>query len=1075
MQSIRNVVLAFLVFIYSPVLCQISDSLVIVINDNATLEPLPKATLTEVGSGVVIPSSADGRFRIPIVGHARQFAITHVGYNSKVVQIESGRSVQLIVDLESAHSIIEEVAVSTGYQTLPRERATGSFEALDAATIARATGYDILSRMEGLTASTLIAKNSYNPNQYTPRSLTASQIRIRGESSLFTEANPLIILDNFPYDGDISSINPNDVENITLLKDAAAASIWGAQAGNGVIVITTKKGSYNQPLRISFSATAGTYEKPDLYYLRGLPASDFIDVEQFLFGHGFYNSMENNIRRPALSPAVEVFIQHRDGVLNDEQLASQLQELGSNDVRKDYLDHVYRHPVQQQYAVSIGGGGDSFNFRSSFGYDSHRQSLDGNSDSRMSFRNEMTYRPIDKLSIQASIQYVQRMANTQDRDGYGQISMGNYDLYPYARLVNEDGTAASIAKDYRLGFVDTAGAGLLLDWHYRPLEDLGDRALQNQDVMLQGGVSYTFVPGLSLDLKYQYQNGKADLNAVNGLEKYAVRNKINRFTEINGHQLTRHFPLGAELLTGIDRLISHNARAQLNFNQLWGRHEVAGLGGVEVRQRNSYGQRYTLYGFDPETLNFSKVDAINRYPLYGNLGSTALLPLATESISDLTNRYVSAFGNAGYTYDGRYTVSASVRKDASNLLGVETNQRWQPLWSVGAAWIVSNERNIRTGIFNHLKARVTYGYSGNIDPSRSAHTIIAHRPLENLTGRSYADIMNPPDPSLRWERVSTLNAGVDFSAYQSRVSGTLEVYWKRSIDLFGITPMDWTTGFRSLTTNSAHTRGDGIDATIRSVNIEYGNFKWQTIATYSHNRTKLLEYLGPERMASSYIGPSLSKTILPDYPLYAVFSYRWAGLDPANGNPQGWLDGTVSMDYNAIRRNTTFDDLVLHGSGMPVHFGGLRNDVSYGPISLSMNITYRLAYFFRREGLRYSSLFSNYRHHEDWQRRWVQSGDEIFTDVPSMIYPASSTRDDFYANSEVMVEKGDHVRLQDLRLGYALNNIRIQKYQVRAIQVFIYANNLGILWRANNKGIDPDNIRNIPPPKFYNLGFSLNF
>lgn len=1059
------------VLLWIPVFAQQPAAVRLSVRDAVSGEKLTRATLTDLVTLEIIMPTDEGDFLIPTTNGKREFRVTHIGFDSITLQVGEGSSSTMTVALLQSDNIIEEVSISTGYQTLPKERATGSFELLDEAMISRSSGYDILSRLEGLTASTLISRNNYNPNQYTQRSVTASQIRIRGESSLFTEANPLIILDNFPYDGDISSINPNDVESVTLLKDAAAASIWGAQAGNGVIVITTKKGHFNQPLRILFSANVGTSDKPDLYYLPTLSSPDFIEIERFLFGQGYYNNIENNIRRPALSPAVELMIQHRDSLLDEAQLQHQLGELGMHDVREDFLKHVYRRPVQQQHAFSLVGGGDKFNFRTSLGYDHHFQGVQGNQDDRFSFRNELTFRPNDKLTFQASLQYVQRQANTQERDGYGQISMGNYQLYPYARLLNDDGTPASIPRDYRLGFADTAGAGRLLDWHYRPLDDLGDRVLQNQDVMLQGGITYTIAQGLNLDLKYQYQNGKADLNAINGLEKYAVRNKINRFTEINGHQLTHHFPLGGEFLMANDRLESHNARVQANFDKRWGSHEIVMLGGMEVRQRKSTGNRHTVYGFDPETLNFSKVDAVNRYPLYGNLGSTALLPLSNESFSDLTNRYVSAFGNMAYTFDGRYIVSASVRKDASNLLGVETNHRWQPLWSLGGSWIVSKEPFMGQGIFSLLKARATYGYSGNIDHSRSAHTILTHQPLELLAGRSFANISNPPDPALRWERVNTFNAGIDFQTARGRVSGTIETYWKKSIDLFGITPIDWTTGFRSLTTNSAHTKGSGIDVTLKTLNIDK-QFQWETTLIYSHNQSVLLEYLGAERIPSSYIGSSLTKAILKGYPLYSVFSYRWEGLDPQTGDPQGWLAGEVSKEYNDIRRNSTFDDLIFHGTGMPTHFGSVRNDFRYSDITLSFNVSYQLGYHFRRDGLHYSSLFSNYRTHSEWQKRWTKTGDEEMTNVPSMIYPASSSRDDFYNNSELLVESGSHIRLQDIRIVYNIQNMKLGNDRSHALQISLFANNLGIIWRANKNGIDPNSIQNIRLPRFYNLALS---
>ncbi|MFC3198259.1 SusC/RagA family TonB-linked outer membrane protein [Parapedobacter deserti] len=1042
----------------------------IMVVDTITGQPL-RATVVDVDAQREL-AVHEGNLLFRIAGNTHRLRVSHVGYATRLVTINRETPAEFVVGLSSTRNMLEEVPVYTGYQSLPKERATGSFEPVDNALINRSAGYDILSRLEGVTASVLLNRNNYDPNQITARSLNAGQLRIRGESSLFTEANPLVVLDNFPYDGDISNINPNDVESITLLKDAAAASIWGAQAGNGVIVITTKRGRFNQPWRLSFNSNVGMHDKPDLYYKPVLPSPAFIDVERFLFENGYYNSIENNIRRPALSPAVELLISNRDGLLSDDDLQRQLDALGAQDVRDDYLNHVYRNAVQQQHAVSLHGGSDRLTFRTSVGYDDRLQGMTGNRDNRFSLRNELVFKPVDKLEIQTSLQYVKRRVTSRDLSGYGETRMGSYDLYPYAALMNEDGTPARIARDYRLGFTDTAGAGHLLDWNYRPLADVGDRTILNNEILLQTGLSYTIIPALRVNLKYQYQQGKGELHAISGLEMYTVRNKINRFTQINGSEIIRNFPLGAEYYMTNQRQESHNARLQSDFNRRWGRSDIAAIAGLEVRQHTSIGNGRTAYGFDRETLTFAKIDPVNRYPLYGNLGSTALLPVSNDMFSDLTNRYVSAFGNIAYTYYDRYIFSLSARKDASNLLGVETNRKWQPLWSVGGSWIVSREPFFNNPVVNYLKARVTYGYSGNIDPSRAAYTIIAHRPIETLTGRSYADIMNPPDPALRWEKVGTLNAGLDFELLDGRLSGSVETYWKESTDLFGTTPVDWTVGFRTLTVNSANTKGRGTDVTLRSVNLA-GRFKWNTTAIYSHNQVELIEYLGPEFMPSSYISSGQSIGTLKGYPFYSLFSYRWAGLDPANGDPQGWLDGGVSKDYTAIERNSTFDDLVFHGSAIPLHFGSLRNDFSYGSISLSVNLTYRLGYYFRRDGLHYTSLFSNYDSHSELQQRWMKPGDEQFTDVPSMIYPASRYRDNFYGNSEVMVERGDHIRLQDVRLGYTIDNVRLGRATLRNFQVSLYANNLGIIWSANKRGIDPDQVSTFPSPRFYNLGLSL--
>jgi hypothetical protein len=226
------------------------------------------------------------------------------------------------------------------------------------------------------------------------------------------------------------------------------------------------------------------------------------------------------------------------------------------------------------------------------------------------------------------------------------------------------------------------------------------------------------------------------------------------------------------------------------------------------------------------------------------------------------------------------------------------------------------------------------------------------------------------------------------------------------------------------------------------------------VTDYPQEPTSLNSYFIDASLAgnSYYITPTEGR------PLYGIYSYRWAGLDPATGDPLGYLDGEPSNDYAAISSivNTPVEDLVYHGPALPPVFGALRNTVSYKGWSLSLNITYRFGYFFRRRSVYYSELFARYITHSDYEKRWQQQGDEAHTNVPSMVYPASSARDLFYSRSEVLVEKGDNIRLQDVRLSYTMDRNRFATLPVRQVEVYCYASNVGLLWRANGQDIDPD-------------------
>jgi TonB-dependent SusC/RagA subfamily outer membrane receptor len=275
----------------------------IVIADS-TLVPLAGATITIKGTNTYTMTDNNGRFRLVMPATGRGIVISYIGYQSKQIPLNSIKGNPATIILNKISLEMQEVTiVNTGYQTLPKERATGSFAQVDNATLNQQIGSNILNRLDGITSGVLFQKQNL---------LGAPSFMVRGLSSINGPKDPLIVLDNFPYDGDINNINPNDVDNVTILKDAAAASIWGTRAGNGVVVITTKKGRLNQPLKIDLNANYTFTGMPDLSYLRTISSSDYIDVEKTLFNNGYYDSyLGDTYNYPALSPVIEILNNQR--------------------------------------------------------------------------------------------------------------------------------------------------------------------------------------------------------------------------------------------------------------------------------------------------------------------------------------------------------------------------------------------------------------------------------------------------------------------------------------------------------------------------------------------------------------------------------------------------------------------------------------------------------------------------------------------------------------------------------------------------------------------------------------------
>ncbi len=1048
-----------------------------------TGKPVIGANVTVKGVNKGTTTNAEGAFVLSGVDAQAILIISAVNIETREVPVNGKTDITVVAKIKTSQLEEVSVNVNTGYQTIPKERVTGSFEYVNNEELNRRLGTDILSRLEGNANSVLFDRRQLPSNQNT---INASNVIIRGISTLTeTIKAPLIVVNNFPYDGDINNINPNDVESITILKDAAAASIWGARAGNGVIVITTKQGNFNQRLSISVNSNTSFIEKPRLFFYRKMSSSDFIDVESFLFGKGYYDGDINNIvNRPALSPVVEILERRRSGGISSQDSANQIDALRIRDVRNDFDKYIYQTGIAQQYSINLNGGSPLIKYSFSLGYDKSRSTQIGNEFNRFTLRSNTIFALSQKIQFQTGIAFSN---STNYRNSLGNIGdafynvRGSVKLYPYAQFADGNGNPLAIAKDYRVGYVDTAGAGKLLDWKFKPLDELRNRnnSERLQDVVLNIGFNYKLTNYLSFQADYQYQKSFGDEQNYNSLNTYFSRNLINLYSVIQGNSVTNNLPKGGILNQDFKSIQSQNGRGQVNFNKKFnGTHQLDAIVGGEIRERKSGSDFQRIYGYNDENLTIARIDYVSAYPLYGGRGSSQITQF--NSRRRFVDRWVSIYANASYTYGKRYTLSASARRDGANLFGQNTNDKWKPIWTIGTAWNINNEKFFRVKDISLLRMRATYGYQGNVNNALSPYTIIqsisATSSVFNLPS---ANITIAANPDLTWETIRQLNFGFDAVAFKNRLSLSFEFYRKKSDNLILRSIVDPTTGLSSLNKNSAGIEGGGIDISVTSVNI-IKPFKWITGLSLNTIATKVSKYNLNDKARTIQGLVSGGQSIVPikDRSPYAVYSYPFAGLDPLTGDPQGYLGKTVSKDYLAISRQTIDTaDLVYHGSSIPTLFGFLNNSFEYKGFTLLINATYAFGYYFRKSTINYQALYTLGQGHPDYNKRWQKPGDETFTTIPSIVYPLSNTnRDQFYANSTATVVKGDHIRISNIRASYLLKASPKQLF-FSSFEFYINITNLGIIWRANKESLDPDydtGNASFPVPKTYALGLRMN-
>lgn len=1027
-----------------------------------TGEALPGAVIKITTTNQTVLSNDQGAFTLSLVKGAYNLSIYYLSHKTNNISIQVPLTAPLVIALQPDDKNLQEVEiVSTGYQNIPKERATGSFTRINTEMINRSPGGNIINRLEGITSGLLLNRGLSGGNN--------SKIAVHGRSTIFANAEPLIVLNGFPYQGTIEQINPADIETIDVLKDAAAASIWGSRSGNGVVVITTKTGRKNQHLTIGVNSALTITNKPNLYYEPQLSSSDFIELEEFLFAKGYYNSRFSNPYN-IVSSAVEIFNQRKTRKISAADSAAQIDALKRYDIRHDLDSYSYRNKVEQQHQLNLSGGTENITYYLSGGYNKNLENKVSDSYDRITLNASNNFSMLkNKLSIVTDIGYASSNSNA------GSASYKPYS--PYDRIADENGNALPVVKDYRMSYVDTAGAGKLLDWHFYPKKELLPVSKDNLiQYRIKVGVNYQLFHELSLSASYQFLNENSKRETNNDLQTYYTRNLINQYSSIAGNAVSYVIPPGSFYSQNNTNFSSKVFRLQLNYNKVIGEnHEInaiAGYEGNDDRQTVGY-QPY--YGYDPETLTHanSTINPLQNYKLYYANGTGKIT--TAHALNGNTNINQSYYTNVSYAFNSRYIVSGSVRRDESNLFGVKSNQKGVPLWSAGIAWHANRETFYNVDWLPALKLRLTYGYNGNVDNSVSAFLTTTLSNLTNINGHAFSAIGNPPNPDLRWEKVKTWNTGIDFTFKNNRINGSIDLYKKNAIDLIGNNLIAFQSGLTQYRGNGANLETSGIDVVLNSKNLSNA-FAWSTSLLFNYNTDQVTRYSIQQSSNLNIINSNFQNPLV-GYPYHAIFSFPSAGLDAA-GAPQGFLNGVISKDYAKINSTLAPDQIRYHGSASPKYFGSIINTFSYKNIELSLNVIYKFDYYFRRinvfSGSNYGASQLVTYALADYEKRWQKPGDERTTKIPALTYPSVAARNTFFNLTEDLVERGDHIRLQDIRLAYRLTVVKSLSAFLKKAEVFMYARNLGILWRKNKVNMDPDIRTGSPLPFSGAMGININ-
>lgn len=1064
--------------------------------DSETGKGIPKATIKLKNSNRMVISDDNGTFRFFGLQDDDILVVSFIGYVNQEMKARNG----MVVKLLATTRVLEDVIVSTGYQQIKQATATGSYVVVTEKEIQSTPSVNLMDRLDGRVPGV-----KFN--------IRGNSIEIRGSNAYFGSTPPLIVIDGFPaidqnltsitggYNGFpsvgstnqpatsgnaiLSTFSIADIESISFLKDAAASAIWGANAANGVIVITTKKGKKGTS-SISFGTTLSVSAPANFGNLTTMSNREYIDLEQELFDRNFLIDPLGDFRNRPVSEAQEWMFRVKRGTATIEQRDAALGVLANRSNRNQIQDYLLQKAVTQQYNLSLSGGAEKSSYYISGSYVKDRPVFKSNSGETYSVASNLTNDFLNKrLTISTGLNYSYAKAQVNGA-ALQALSVGPYGLAPYEQMVDDNGNRIYKGISFTKAVSEDFTSKGYLPWTYNAIDELdyNNTITAKNSFRINTNIKGTITDWLNVSVSGQIQKGISEQGLIENKNSFATRDLINTGTTLTAKgALVYGVPLGAVYRTGRTNTDDYSLRAQFNVDKSWNqKHSFTMIGGTEIREASSKGSTQLFYGYDEDRSTSVNVNTTTSGTAPGRYttvyGYSTVLPAGNGTIYRGIRRFLSYYGNAGYSFLDKYFVSGSVRFDDINILGVDRRDRATPLWSGGLRWDIKKE-NFMAGIswINAFSLRATLGTGGNPPASSNNYSTISTG-SDFVTNLPNAQILNYANPDIGWATTKMTNGGLDASLFNSRLSITFDIFKKKTYGLLMSVPLNAAYGITSLQYNAGDLAGHGFDFGVTGQVIRSKEWNWSQTFNFSYNTTKVTDTRFPNTNTNA------GSAVITGYPTDNLFVYRWAGLDNTGHSQIYAADGTKRLSKGNIALKP--EDLVYAGRSSAPYFGGYMNAVSYKDFTLLVRASYSFGNKFllrNIDGSKYPNsgsiegLLSNSK---ALASRWKKAGDEAFTNVPGLESPDINSVN-WYTGSDINVRNAGNIRLQQISLNYSLPKSMLTKIAfIKGINMGLTVSNLGLLWTANKEGIDPDYqstdiYTNLPPSRNYlfNLNLSL--
>lgn len=823
-------------------------------------DDLKKAGSSLMSLGVV--TDIDGNFSITVPSGVKKLQLSYIGYTTQQIELKSGQT-HYNVALQPSSTMLNDVVV-TGYQTVERRKLTAAVAKIDISEGRIGTVKSIDQALSGQIAGLSAVSTSGAPG-------SPVKIRIRGTSSLNGTQDPLWVLDGIPLEGtdipsleslkniddvqqsSIAGLNPADIADITVLKDAAATAIYGARAANGVIVITTKNGKAGKT-KINFSTRLTWSPQQNIDRLNLLNASEKVDLELQLMKSDYAMNAEKGEIYRILNRynAIDAFKKDGWDALSKE---AQNEINALRLINTDWNDILLQDAFSQEYNLSLSGGNEKATYYTSLGYSKEQGNIPNVSSDRLNLVMKANYKMNRMLKFGTSV-FVNRRKNGSylSTDGFTNPMFYARIANPYLTPYDKDGNYVYDSD------IQNGNSDLLFNTFEERQNTSNETTINSLSSIFD--VELRFDDRFKITSQVGLQLDKTSREQIADQESFAMRleHKNHRY---NG---TSFLPQKGGFHKAYE-----NSDSQVTWKTMGTYrdtyadiHEFEIMVGSELRRTWATTLYSAGYGYDRRTMTNQPVV----FP-----SDSQAFPLHTKT--NVENAYVSAFSTMSYSLLNRYTLGGSIRFDGSDLFGVDKKYRYLPLYSVSALWRISEEPFTENAKWlDNLVIRASYGLQGNIDKNTSPYLLGKYQsnatPILPGNTEDMIVVTSAPNDKLRWEKTHSVNVGLDFAVLNQAINLSVDYYYRKGVDLIGMQMLPLETGFSSTNINWASMTNKGIEIGLSTRNIHTKSFMWTTTFNFAYNQNKVLK----EAIREDAIYPSRE-----GYPAGAIFAFPYAGID----------------------------------------------------------------------------------------------------------------------------------------------------------------------------------------------------